>query len=187
MSKKKFGVLIIIIFIIFLLGGIYFYKTQRKENEPISIPEIEYEAMESNFKKEPQKEITSEVKTDSNKSLTNNSQNKVKKEKTDVTIEKKTTEQVKETPQAVETPKVQKDTKTEEPKTISDTPKQEQKVYCVDGGKTHIYGDGANEHGYYKTWDEAFRAYEEYTKGWESTQFKIDQCACGLYYFWVIK
>lgn len=65
--------------------------------------------------------------------------------------------------------------------------KHEEKIYCVDGGKIHIYGDGANEHGYYKTWDEAFNAYEEYTKGWESTQFKVDQCACGLYYFWVIK
>lgn len=65
--------------------------------------------------------------------------------------------------------------------------KHEEKIYCVDGGKTHIYGDGANEHGYYKTWDEAFKAYEDYTKGWESTQFKVDQCACGLYYFWVIK
>lgn len=65
--------------------------------------------------------------------------------------------------------------------------KHEEKIYCVDGGKTHIYGDGANEHGYYKTWDEAFKAYEDYTKGWDSTQFKVDQCACGLYYFWVIK
>ena len=65
--------------------------------------------------------------------------------------------------------------------------KHEEKIYCIDGGKTHIYGDGANEHGYYKTWDEAFKAYEDYTKGWDSTQFKVDQCACGLYYFWVIK
>ena len=65
--------------------------------------------------------------------------------------------------------------------------KHEEKIYCVDGGKTHIYGDGANEHGYYKTWDEAFKAYEDYTRGWDSTQFKVDQCACGLYYFWVIK
>lgn len=65
--------------------------------------------------------------------------------------------------------------------------KHAEKIYCVDGGKIHIYGDGANEHGYYETWDEAFNAYEEYTKGWESTQFKVDQCACGLYYFWVTK
>ena len=61
------------------------------------------------------------------------------------------------------------------------------KLYYIIQGKTHIYGDGANEHGYYKTWDEAFKAYEDYTKGWDSTQFKVDQCACGLYYFWVIK
>jgi len=91
-------------------------------------------------------------------------------------------EQPKETiPQVKEEPVVTQPTKTES------KPKQEEKIYCVDGGKTHIYGDGANEHGYYKTWDEAFKAYENYTKGWESTQFKIDQCACGLYYFWVIK
>lgn len=84
-------------------------------------------------------------------------------------------------PQVEEQPEVIQPPKTE------NKPKQEEKIYCVDGGKTHIYGDGANEHGYYKTWDEAFKAYENYTKGWESTQFKIDQCACGLYYFWVIK
>ena len=41
--------------------------------------------------------------------------------------------------------------------------------------------------GYYNTWDEAFNAYKEYTKGWSSTQFRIDQCFCGLYYFWVIE
>ena len=66
-------------------------------------------------------------------------------------------------------------------------PKQEEKVYCVDGGEIHIAGDGANEHGYYKTWDEAFDAYEKYTEGWESSHFKINQCFCGLYYFSVTK
>ena len=51
------------------------------------------------------------------------------------------------------------------------------------------------DHSYRMVWiymspegtDEYNKAYEEYTKGWESTQFKVDQCACGLYYFWVIK
>ena len=112
-----------------------------------------------------------------NKGINNNSEKQVQKkqqvtEKTpEPKVEKKQEEQVKQV---------------EPPKTESKA-KQEEKIYCVDGGKVHIYGDGANEHGYYKTWDEAFKAYEEYTKGWESTQFKVDQCACGLYYFWVIK
>ena len=112
-----------------------------------------------------------------NKGTNNNSKKQTQKkqeviEKTpEPKVEKKQEEQVKQT---------------EPPKTES-KPKKEEKIYCVDGGKVHIYGDGANEHGYYKTWDEAFKAYEEYTKGWESTQFKVDQCACGLYYFWVIK
>ena len=87
-------------------------------------------------------------------------------------------EQPKETiPQVKEEPVVTQPTKTES------KPKQEEKIYCVDGGKTHIYGDGANEHGYYKTWDEAFKAYEDYTRGWDGAQFKVDQCACGLILF----
>lgn len=59
--------------------------------------------------------------------------------------------------------------------------------YCVVGGSHHLAGNGANEHGYYNSWDSAFSAYESYTAGWESTQFKVDQCPCGLYYFWAIK
>lgn len=49
-------------------------------------------------------------------------------------------------------------------------------------------GDGANEHGYYKTWDEAYKAFEEYTKDWDSGQHAIRQCQlCGKYYFWAIR
>ena len=121
--------------------------------------------------------IENKTPKNENKGINNNSKKQTQKkqeviEKTpEPKVEKKQEEQVKQT---------------EPPKTES-KPKKEEKIYCVDGGKVHIYGDGANEHGYYKTWDEAFKAYEEYTKGWESTQFKVDQCACGLYYFWVIK
>ena len=91
-----------------------------------------------------------------------------------------------------ETPKesvaeVKQETPKQEEKVQQTTTKQEEKIYCVDGGKTHIAGDGANEHGYYKTWDEAFDAYEKYTEGWESSHFKINQCFCGLYYFSVTK
>lgn len=65
---------------------------------------------------------------------------------------------------------------------------QSNEVYwCVDGGSHHIAGDGANEHGYYKTWDSANEAFKQYTKDWDSCHYKIDVCACGLYYFWAIK
>jgi len=59
--------------------------------------------------------------------------------------------------------------------------------WCVDGGSHHIAGDGPNEHGYYKTWDSANQAFKEYTKDWDSCNYKVDVCACGLYYFWAVK
>lgn len=70
--------------------------------------------------------------------------------------------------------------------------KQEEKTqiksnWCFDGGSNHITGDGANEHGYYNTWEDAFNAYEEYTKDWLSSHYKVNQCACGKYYFWAIQ
>lgn len=113
------------------------------------------------------------------KSTNNSSKSSKKQEQTKIENEKEKNE-VKSQPTENKTTNTQQAKK-------EDKPKQEEKKYCVDGGKVHIYGDGANEHGYYNTWDEAFKAYEEYTKGWESTQFKVDQCACGKYYFWVIK
>ncbi len=116
-----------------------------------------------------------------NKSSNKNNEKQIQKEQK---IVEKVPEPIKESKQ--EEKKVEQP-KTQEKQVENVKPKQEEKIYCVDGGKVHIYGDGANEHGYYKTWDEAFKAYEDYTKGWESTQFKVDQCACGLYYFWVIK
>ena len=59
--------------------------------------------------------------------------------------------------------------------------------WCIDGGSHHIAGDGTNEHGYYKTWEDAHKAFEDYTKGWASVQYKISQCGCGLFYFWAIQ
>lgn len=155
-------------------------EPDENNNETAKVEDI---ANEDSFKEKnniiDNKEHVIENKTskNENKSLNNNEEKQFQKkqeviEKTpEPKVEKKQEEQVKQI---------------EPPKTES-KPKKEEKIYCVDGGKVHIYGDGANEHGYYKTWDEAFKAYEEYTKGWESTQFKVDQCACGLYYFWVIK
>lgn len=59
--------------------------------------------------------------------------------------------------------------------------------WCMEGGSHHVLGDGANEHGYYSSWDEANNACMSYTKGWTSMQYKINECACGLYYFWAIQ
>lgn len=59
--------------------------------------------------------------------------------------------------------------------------------WCVEGGSHHVLGDGANEHGYYSTWDEASIALNDYIKDWLGEQHKINQCTCGLYYFWAIQ
>lgn len=59
--------------------------------------------------------------------------------------------------------------------------------WCMEGGSHHVAGDGANEHGYYSSWDAAYQAFENFTKDWDSVQFKVSQCACGKYYFWAIK
>ena len=146
------------------------------EKEIVSQPQEEIENTEIEKDEEIIQEIEEPVlsKTESNNISVNTPiEQPIVEEKQEI-IPEPTPQQVEEQPEVIQ------------PKT-ENKPKQEEKIYCVDGGKTHIYGDGANEHGYYKTWDEAFNAYENYTKGWESTQFKIDQCACGLYYFWVIK
>lgn len=78
------------------------------------------------------------------------------------------------------------ETQTTQPVTKTLTP-DDLEYWCVAGGTHHIAGDGANEHGYYASWNEANQAFENYTKGWESVQYKIDHCSCGKYYFWAIK
>lgn len=85
----------------------------------------------------------------------------------------------------------------EQPKQVVETPKQEPKpkevtpddleYWCVGGGKHHVAGDGANEHGYYSTWDEAYNAFLNYTANWSSSQYKVSRCSCGLFYFWAIQ
>ena len=76
--------------------------------------------------------------------------------------------------------------KTEEKITKEPTP-SDLGYWCAEGGTHHVAGDGANEHGYYSSWNEAQNAFENYTKGWPSVQYKISQCLCGKYYFWAIQ
>ena len=157
-------------------------KIQQDEEiiEPKIDENIENEVIDEVVKDEEIKQENNKPVRENKTSKTKNSNNSSQMQPK-VKIQNKTEAKTEPTPEPIEEQKP-----VEQPKTEIKQ-KQEEKIYCVDGGKTHIYGDGANEHGYYKTWDEAFKAYEDYTRGWDSTQFKVDQCACGLYYFWVIK
>ena len=82
--------------------------------------------------------------------------------------------------------RVQEEKKSKDKVTKEPTP-SDLDYWCAEGGTHHIAGDGANEHGYYSSWNEAQIAFENYTKGWPSVQYKISQCLCGKYYFWAIK
>jgi len=60
-----------------------------------------------------------------------------------------------------------------------------EKYWCYDGGKQHTLGNKSNEHGYYKTWDAAWEACKSYMKDMASGNYYVDECDCGLYYFYV--
>ena len=207
--KKLFLVLVMIVSSLFakpLNGDIDFTNDNVIQNNVTetqavvlenTITENLSEPNETNIEKAKVEDITNEDSIKEKNNITDNKEpvieNKTpkKENKSLNNKEEKQTQKKQEVIEKTPEPKVEKKQEeqvkqVEQSKTES-KPEQEEKIYCVDGGKIHIYGDGANEHGYYNTWDEAFKAYEEYTKGWESTQFKVDQCACGLYYFWVIK
>ena len=134
--------------------------------------------------KQEQKNETTQVQSNSNSNASKKQESNTKTNSNTAKKSEGTSKQEKPKESVAE---VKQETPKQEEKVQPTTPKQEEKIYCVDGGKTHIAGDGANEHGYYKTWDEAFSAYEKYTEGWESSHFKINQCFCGLYYFSVTK
>lgn len=165
-------------------------KNQQEIEKIINDEKKAEEIVEENNKQE-QKEETPQVQSNDNSNANKKQENKVSTnnaKKSESTPKQETPkESVAEVKQ--ETPKesVVQETPKQVEQQKQNIPKQEEKIYCVDGGKTHIAGDGANEHGYYKTWDEAFSAYEKYTEGWESSHFKINQCFCGLYYFSVTK
>ena len=63
--------------------------------------------------------------------------------------------------------------------------KTEKPYWCYEGGTHHFAGDDEYEHGYYKTWDEAWEACKKYMKDMDSGNYKVDECFCGLYYFYV--
>lgn len=147
-------------------------KTETKITE--TEVEIEKNEVVPEEKTAIQKE-TSETISSQTTSITSSKTEKTTQETTQKKEENKTSvvEKAKE-----ETP-IQQTQKTMTPDDLE--------YWCVGGGTHHIAGDRENEHGYYSSWDEANRAFEEYTKGWSSVQYKIDTCSCGKYYFWAIK
>lgn len=152
-----------------------------------------------------EKQIEEELKQKQNENVTKNTEEQEStntvKEKTEVQKEvSKTNSSQNTSTTKKETSKNTQDETTvkQETTSVEETPKEETQVtktptesdleyWCVAGGEHHVAGDGQNEHGYYSTWDEAYKAFEDYTKGWASVQFKISQCSCGLFYFWAIK
>ena len=70
---------------------------------------------------------------------------------------------------------------------VNREPEKKQPVWCDEGGSKHWQGNGANEHGYYQTWDDAWQAAQECMKDSLSGNFMVRQCPCGLYYYWVKK
>ena len=154
------------------------------ENEQVETEQEQIVNNDVENKEIAQESIEQEVPKETAKS-TNSQDNKTTK-KTE-TVSQPTTQET--TPKQVntsvaETPK--KEEPAPQPVTKTLTP-DDLEYWCVAGGTHHTAGDGANEHGYYSSWDEANQAFENYTKGWASVQYKIDTCSCGLYYFWAIQ
>ena len=61
------------------------------------------------------------------------------------------------------------------------------KKWCYQGGNSHIRGTGKNEHGFYKTKEEALNEAKKAMKNYESGNYKIDQCLCNLFYFYIVE
>lgn len=154
------------------------------ENEQVETEQEQIVNNDIENKENAQESLEQEVQKETAKS-TNSQDNKTTK-KTE-TVSQPTTQET--TPKQVNT-SVAETPKKEEPvpQPVTENLTQDDLEYwCVAGGTHHIAGDGANEHGYYSSWDEANQAFINYTKGWTSDQHKIDTCSCGLYYFWAIQ
>lgn len=149
-------------------------ELDEKDNEIFNTEEKNTEETQETTIKIKETQVN-EIKNDLPKKSENNQQNK------STTSVKTNTEPKQET----KSENVEK-RNTEEQITKELTP-SDLGYWCAEGGTHHVAGDGANEHGYYSSWNEAQVAFENYTKGWASVQYKISQCLCGKYYFWAIQ
>ena len=157
---------------------------EERSNEIVETEEQNIEKTQETTIKTEEVQVN-EIKNDLPKKSENNQQNKS-------TTSVKTNSEVKQSEIKQEQPKQETKTenvekkKTEEKITKEPTP-SDLGYWCAEGGTHHVAGDGTNEHGYYSSWNEAQIAFENYTKGWPSVQYKISQCLCGKYYFWAIQ
>lgn len=209
MSKKRkiiVGIIIFIIVAIILAILVYVIFNKKKETSVDAISNISGNILEESTKElqnttniienavEENKVATQVIQEEVNQddtttdnSSNSNSNNKANPQTKNSTKSTKTdkSQTTNSGGNSSKTEQTQTSTQTQQPS--SEPAKQETAYWCVDGGTHHVAGDGANEHGYYSSWDSAYQAFEEYTKDWTSCQYKINQCACGKYYFWAIK
>lgn len=135
------------------------YGNKSEKEFKIIIPEVTEQ-------KEVKKDTITEKNTDSTSTINSNSNNS------------------KNSSSSLSSTQVNSNTKQESTSNVS---KKEEKYWCYEGGSHHVSGNGSNEHGYYDTWDKAFAALQVYMKDMDSGNYKVDECACGLYYFWVVQ
>ena len=145
------------------------------ENDLDSNKEVEQIAESKQEKVTEPSNETPKISDTQTKSNTENKKEKVIKNTQESVSKQQTSKSADET------------TKKEETQVTKTLTPSDLEYWCVAGGSHHIAGDGSNEHGYYKSWDEAYQAFLNYTKNWSSVQYKISQCGCGLYYFWAIQ
>ena len=157
---------------------------EERSNEIVETEEQNIEKTQETTIKTEEVQVN-EIKNDLPKKSENNQQNKsTTSEKTNSAVKQSEIKQ-EQPKQETKTENVEKK-KTEEKITKEPTP-SDLGYWCAEGGTHHVAGDGTNEHGYYSSWNEAQIAFENYTKGWPSVQYKISQCLCGKYYFWAIQ
>lgn len=143
---------------------------------------------ENNETKENISTATTSKSASSGKSSTSLSQGKNVKQSTTAsttTIEKSTSNNSTSNKSTSTSSDNKSSTPIPTPSTSTPTPKKSEPIYCYEGGKKHLGGDGPYEHGYYNTWQQAWDALTVYMKDMSSGNYYIEQCmGCDKYYYY---
>lgn len=149
----------------------YICDTMTETDFKFTIPVAIQENEEIPKEEIPKEENTTNVKTSSKTTKAYN-------------ISKDTKSKQDESSINVETPSKEVQTNSKKETTNSNIEIKE-KYWCYEGGKHHTLGSKNNEHGYYETWEAAWEACKNYMKNMTSGNYYVDECDCGLYYFYV--